>query len=116
MHSFSAETVANLKRLIDGHSPGDLTVMGAEQAKLLGKRLVAEHFDAIYCSDSKRTRQVDSSMLLFDARANEIHLDGLCHYDGEISTGSEVNTAASRKGITNPLPTFHVSRLCWFCG
>ena len=69
------ETVGNVKRLIQGHQPGELTENGVFQAKLLGKRLEKERFDGVYCSDLERTvktcQEIVQGEVKLDARLRE---------------------------------------------
>lgn len=51
------ETTPNLERIIQGQSDGEITERGRQQAQLLGKRLMREKYEAVYCSDLKRVRQ-----------------------------------------------------------
>ena len=46
-----------------GWNPGKLSKLGIEQAKQLGKIVVDKKFDAVFCSDLKRS--IDSAELVF---------------------------------------------------
>ncbi|HEY4160509.1 MAG TPA: histidine phosphatase family protein [Candidatus Saccharimonadales bacterium] len=48
------ETEGNVKRIVQSHTGGLLTVRGREQAKDTSRQLAAERFDAIYTSDLRR--------------------------------------------------------------
>ena len=52
------ETEHNVKGIICGQQPGELTKSGREQAQKIGKHLhkINKEFDHIYVSDLKRTR------------------------------------------------------------
>jgi len=50
------ETEENRRDILQGQIPGKLSKKGKSQAKKLSKRLSKEHFDIIYCSDLKRTK------------------------------------------------------------
>lgn len=47
-------TTDNEKDLATGWLPGELSVLGVQQAKELGKLVANKRFDAIFCSDLKR--------------------------------------------------------------
>lgn len=49
------QTIENIKEIVQGQKHGQLTKIGIKQAKLLAKHLKDYKFDAIYCSDLKRT-------------------------------------------------------------
>ena len=49
-------TLGNIAHLLQGHTPGVLSPLGEKQVNLLGKRLVDETYDLVYCSDSNRCR------------------------------------------------------------
>lgn len=57
-------TKDNKKRIIQGHTPGELTDEGKLQADLLGMRLSSEHIDMIYSSDLKRAHE--TAMIIAD--------------------------------------------------
>lgn len=51
------QTVANVQKIIQGHTDTPLTELGIEQAKLLGKFISSlghDHFDKIFSSDQER--------------------------------------------------------------
>jgi broad specificity phosphatase PhoE len=50
-------TIANKKKIIQGHKPGKLSREGEKQVKLLGKHLANMQFDAIISSDLHRAVQ-----------------------------------------------------------
>ncbi len=56
-------TTDNEKDLATGHSPGELSKLGKQQAKDLGKKVKDKKFDVVFCSDLKRA--VDSAKLGF---------------------------------------------------
>ena len=51
------ETEENEAKIVQDQIGGKLTEKGREQTKKLAKRLSEEEFDAIYCSDSERTKE-----------------------------------------------------------
>ncbi len=102
------ETVDNVARKIQGHSPGKLTDNGIEQADKLGRRLLDEEkIDYIYSSDLRRTKETALEIkkhhpeagLVFDKRLRErafgkytgMHKDGI-DWDN-LSTSKEENGA-----------------------
>lgn len=56
------ETAWNVAGRMQGHLDVPLNEMGLTQAGAIGKRLAAEHFDAIYCSDLARALQTVASL------------------------------------------------------
>ena len=61
-----ATTTDNENHLSTGWMPGELSAVGIEQAKKLGKLVKDKKFDAVFCSDLKRA--VDSAHLAFGDR------------------------------------------------
>ena len=57
------ETKQNKAKIIQGHRPGELSELGETQARALAKRLSNLHFDSIYCSDLKRTKDTLAPLL-----------------------------------------------------
>lgn len=51
------ETIENKQRIMQGQMPGNLSELGFEQARLLGKYLVSQAIDLIYSSDLNRAVQ-----------------------------------------------------------
>ncbi len=71
------ETDWNAERRIQGQQHNSLSTLGAQQAARLGRRLKAERFDTVYCSDLKRTVQTaelafPGGAFVFDVRLREI--------------------------------------------
>lgn len=56
------QTEENATGIIQGWNPGQLTLLGIEQAERLAQRLKTVHFDAIYSSDSRRA--VDTAQII----------------------------------------------------
>ena len=57
------ETIQNAKKIIQGHTHGQLSILGKKQVKKLTKRLAKERIDIIYCSDLKRCKQTIKPLL-----------------------------------------------------
>jgi len=57
------ETDHNIRKIIQGQTPGELSALGREQANKLGKRLSKMGIDYIYCSDLNRTKQTADEIL-----------------------------------------------------
>lgn len=80
------ETNWNEERRVQGQSESQLTQLGVQQAKALGKRIAHIQFDAIYCSSSVRTRQTaghlfaDTAIVYLD-NLREIYL---AHWEGHL--------------------------------
>lgn len=71
------ETDWNRERRIQGQQQNVLSALGETQARRLGSRLIGEHFDTVYGSDLKRTRQTADLVfpgqnVVFDERLREI--------------------------------------------
>jgi len=56
-------TTDNERELATGWAPGELSKLGIEQSKKLGKLVANKKFSAIFCSDLKRA--MDSAQLIF---------------------------------------------------
>lgn len=50
------QTISNVENLVQGWSNTELTNLGIQQGKMLGKVLSSIAFSKIYCSTSKRAR------------------------------------------------------------
>lgn len=48
------ETVDNVNKIMQGQTPGRLTLLGMEQARELGRQLRGEHIDVFLSSDLAR--------------------------------------------------------------
>jgi alpha-ribazole phosphatase/probable phosphoglycerate mutase len=68
-------TTDNEQELATGWLPGELSETGIAQAKQLGVQVADKHFDAVFCSDSKRA--VDSAQLGFGDKYQIIQDDRL---------------------------------------
>lgn len=95
-------TTDNEKELASGWNPGELSKSGITQAEELGRLVVREKFDAVFCSDLKRA--YDSARLAFgdkyeiipDARLRE------CNY-GDFN-GRPEKEFVKEEYIINPFP------------
>ncbi len=83
------ETDWNVEGRIQGHLDIALNALGLAQAAAVGKRLVAESFDAIYSSDLQRAfatalpASIDSARIVREPRLRERHLGVLQGLNGE---------------------------------
>jgi broad specificity phosphatase PhoE len=68
-------TTDNEQELATGWLPGELSQTGITQAKQLGAQVADQHFDVVFCSDSKRA--VDSAQLGFGDKYQIIQDDRL---------------------------------------
>ncbi len=76
-------TTDNEQHNATGWAPGELSKLGAEQAKELGNQVQALRFDIVYCSDLKRA--IDSANLALsdtyhiaqDSRLREVNYGDL---------------------------------------
>ncbi|CAI2363370.1 unnamed protein product [Moneuplotes crassus] len=75
------ETFGNKQRIVQGHSGGKLTKLGERQALLNQKKLMNVDFDAIYVSDSFRTRQT-ANIILEGSKYSKVHLSPLLREKG----------------------------------
>lgn len=55
IYEVHATTLDNEAGLASGHFDVELSELGKQQAKEMGKRYASEHFDAFFCSDLKRS-------------------------------------------------------------
>ncbi len=78
------ETVENKNHIIQGQSPGTLTAKGINQAKKLGRDLMKDQFDIVYCSDLKRCVDTAEEIMsyhlnipiIYTSKIREINLPG----------------------------------------
>lgn len=95
-------TTDNEKNLCTGWAPGELSELGIQQAKDLGKKVADKKFDAFFCSDLKRA--VDSANLGFKDKYEIIQDKRLreCNY-GDLAQADEKNVDY-KKYIDTPFP------------
>jgi alpha-ribazole phosphatase len=67
------ETIENNKLICQGQRGGHLSKKGIAQAKKLARRLKKEHFDIIYCSDLKRTKDTLKEIRKYHPRTKCIY-------------------------------------------
>jgi broad specificity phosphatase PhoE len=74
------ETEANITKIIQGHTQGELNQKGLEQAGKVAERLKGEHFDVIISSDLKRAKQTAEAInkfhsmeIIFSKQVRERH-------------------------------------------
>lgn len=63
-------TTDNEQKKATGWLPGELSSLGKQQGKELGKIVSGRHFDVVFCSDLQRA--VDTSSLVFGGRCHII--------------------------------------------
>lgn len=97
-------TTDNEADLATGQAPGELSVLGIEQAKELGTTVADTHFDAVFCSDLKRA--VDSAVLGFADKYEIIQDKHLRECDDGDYTGRPVAEFKPRfaEYIETPFP------------
>lgn len=97
-------TFDNEKNLSSGHNDIELSPLGLEQAKDLGKRYSGEHFDAIFCSDLQRSYKTaeiafgDRFPIIQDKRLRE------CDYGDLTQRPKEEVEPLKVKCISHPFP------------
>jgi broad specificity phosphatase PhoE len=95
-------TIDNEKNLCTGWTDGELSTLGIEQAKELGKIVKEQKFDALFCSDLKRA--VNSAELGFANQYKITQNQRLreCNY-GDFNQADEKNVNY-KEHITLPFP------------
>jgi len=81
------ETEENLAGILQGHTPGTLSLSGVEQGKKLAQRLKGEKIDAIYSSDLKRASDTTKIILLHHPEAKLEYCENLREGNGGSWTG-----------------------------
>jgi broad specificity phosphatase PhoE len=82
-------TIDNEARICSGHYDVELSELGVKQAKELGQRRAAEHFDAIFCSDMQRSYRTaelafgDKFPIIQDARLRECDYGDLARHSAD---------------------------------
>lgn len=79
------QTQANLAGVLQGQKDGVLTQLGAQQARMIGEFLKDRHFDIIYISDLKRTKDTAAQIIkhhpkadvIYDQRIREVNVGNL---------------------------------------
>jgi broad specificity phosphatase PhoE len=97
-------TTDNEQKLATGWLPGQLSELGIQQSKELGKQVADQHFDVIFCSDLKRA--VDSAKLAFGDKYTIVTDDRLreCNY-GDLNGGPQaVKDDMASDCIDHPFP------------
>ena len=97
-------TLDNEAHLSSGWNDIELSPLGMQQSKEMGERYASEHFDAIFCSDLKRS--LDSAKLAFGDRFPIIADKRLreCNY-GDLTRFPSVEVDAEKpKRIHDPFP------------
>lgn len=97
-------TYDNEAHLSLGHNDVELSPLGVEQSKEMGKRYAGDHFDAIFCSDLQRAYKSaeiafgDKYPIIKDARLRE------CDYGDLTQRPSDEVTPEKPKHIHEPFP------------
>lgn len=100
-HSTSLD---NETGLASGHNDVELSELGRKQSKELGERYVDQTFDAIYCSDLRRSYETaqlafgDKYPIIQDARLRE------CDYGELTRKPSAIVNPEKANRITEPFP------------
>ena len=96
------ETEENLKKINQGHLPGNLTDKGKSQAKKIAEQLRGERIDVIYCSDLKRTKDTLLPILKYHPKVpvhyvKELRERNISVFEGTL--GGTIREYAQQKGI-----------------
>ncbi len=97
-------TADNERDISSGWSDVELSDLGVQQSKDLGKTLANRHFDVVFCSDLKRAVQSvrytwgDEFSVIHDARLRE------CNYGDFNAKPSEVVEPLQEQSVTKPMP------------
>lgn len=97
-------TYDNEAHLSSGHNDIELSPLGIEQSKEMGKRYENDHFDAIFCSDLQRAYKSaevafgEKFPIIKDARLRE------CDYGDLTQHPSDEVTPEKPKRIHDPFP------------
>jgi len=100
-----ATSVDNEKNISSGHADPELSDLGVKQARELGERYADEHFDAIFCSDLKRSYK--TAEIAFKGRGFPIIKDVRlreCDYGDLTQHPSEKVKAEKPKRVFTPFP------------
>ena len=95
----------NEAHLASGWDDVELSPVGKQQSKELGARYHNEHFDAIFCSDLKRS--VETATIAFVGRDLDIRIDPRlreCNYGDLTKAASDVVDLEKPKRIHEPFP------------
>lgn len=97
-------TYDNEEHLSSGHNDVELSPLGVQQSKEMGKRYKDEHFDAIFCSDLQRAYK--SAEIAFDDKFPIIKNARLreCNYGDLTQHPSAEVDAEKQKRIHKPFP------------
>ena len=112
------ETVDNVKGILQGHNPGELTEKGIEQAKKLALKLKEQKIDVIYSSDLKRAADTAKEILklqpntpiFFVKELREGNCGGFTgKKESEIDWGKKPNDAESMGNMQQRINSFLTS-------
>lgn len=97
-------TTDNEAHFASGHNDVELSELGLQQSRELGKRYADKHFDAIFCSDMQRAYKTaelafgDKFPIIKDARLRE------CDYGDLTQKPKELVDTEKPSHITTPFP------------
>ena len=97
-------TVDNEEDISSGWSDAELSELGIQQAKELGRQTKDKYFDVIFTSDLKRA--VDSARLAWDEKYEVIQDNRLreCNYGDYNGQPSGIVEPLQEKSVTAPMP------------
>lgn len=97
-------TTDNEQELATGWLPGELSELGKQRSKQLGKQVSDQKFDVVFCSDLKRA--VDSAKLAFGDRYTIVPDDRLreCNYGDLNGAATAVKKTMMNDCIDSPFP------------
>lgn len=101
-HSTSLDNEA---KLASGHNDVELSELGKQQSKELGERYASETFDAIFCSDLRRSYETaqlafgDKYPIIQDARLRE------CDYGDMTQQPTNIVNPEKANRISEPFPS-----------
>lgn len=97
-------TTDNERDVATGWLPGELSELGKQQSKQLGKQVADQKFDVVFCSDLKRA--VDSAKLAFGDKYTIVPDDRLreCNYGDLNGAVTAVKETMMGDCIDHPFP------------
>jgi broad specificity phosphatase PhoE len=97
-------TTDNEREISSGWSDVELSDLGIQQSKDLGRLVAAKHFDVVFCSDLKRA--IDSAHYTWGDKYPVIQDQRLreCNYGDYNAKPSEIVEPLQEQSISNPMP------------